>query len=161
MPFDSLGLQLVCYSGDQLLDHIALPFNAQNQLDPLCAINDVCSQNAITSLYLLIDASRPTQTLLEQLFVALQSLYRPLMRLKNRQLWVVWQRSEEMVYRAGAQALCQIAALELARKQVSVNFIHLPQGLSDYQLQSLLQWQQGHYCTAQVLSLSTSVPAAN
>lgn len=160
MSFEFSALQLVSYNGDQMLDQIALPFNAQHQSEQLNAINDMCSQSAITSLYLLINASQPNQALLEQLFVTLQGLYRPLMRLKNRQLWVVWQHSQEAVYRAGAQALCQIAALELARKQVSVNFIHLPQGLSDHQLQTLLQWQQGHYCTAQVLSLPTGIPTA-
>ncbi|MCE0556907.1 hypothetical protein [Motilimonas sp. E26] len=150
-PSSNIPIQLRSYRGASLMAQ--LDINLTEAPLPIEPLNQLCAQDGLTSLHVLVDASQGEPALLEQLFVLLQGLYRPLMRGNNKQVWVVWQRSRESIIRAGAQALCQIAALELARKGVSINFIHQRYALSDQQRQCLLHWQFAHYCTAQAFSL--------
>ncbi|MCE2595229.1 hypothetical protein K6Y31_10425 [Motilimonas cestriensis] len=150
-PSSNIPIQLRSYQGLNLMAQ--LDINLTEAPLPIEPLSQICTQDELTSLHILVDASQVNSALLEQLFVLLQGLYRPLMRGKNKQVWVIWHHSDESIIRAGAQALCQIAALELARKGVSINFIHQHHALSEPQRQCLLHWQFAHYCTAQAFSL--------
>lgn len=128
-------------------------FHADEQQAKLAQLTQLC-QTPKLQLVMIIDARQAGQGLLDLQFALMQHVYRPLMRNKGAQVWVIWQHSNEAIWREGALALCQIMALELAPKQVAVNFLHQSQGVSMQQLTPLLTWSSGHYCTAQALALS-------
>ncbi|MFO6423455.1 hypothetical protein [Motilimonas sp. KMU-193] len=151
----SADCALYLYQGEQLLEHFSLSgtgvLNDEQQTN-LTHLAQRC-QTAGLQLIMLFDASHACQALLDLQFTLLQQVYRPLMRSKGAQVWVVWHNSTEMVWREGALALCQVAAMELAAKQVTVNFLCQHERLSLSQLTPLLTWPSAHYCTAQALVL--------
>lgn len=111
------------------------------------------SQN-LDGIVITVDATDANQATLEQLFLLLQTIYRPIMRQKGCQVWVLWSNSSEAVIREGAQALSKIAAMELAKKKVSINFIALEGPVDNQQKRALLSWQDASYLTAQTLELN-------
>lgn len=125
------------------------------QQTQLASLTQLC-QTPKLQLVMLFDAKQASQALLDLQFLLLQQVYRPLMRSKGAQVWVVWQQSHEPIWREGALALCQIMALELAAKQVAVNFLCQTEAITLNQLTPLLAWAGAHYCTAQALTLPSS-----
>nr|WP_086937885.1 hypothetical protein [Thaumasiovibrio occultus] len=92
-----------------------------------------------------------TPEALEQLFLIMQSLYRPLMRKRGASLWVHWRRDSVRDIAKGVEALCQVMAMELARKQVSVNMVSADLPLDDARYQALEQLGASGYITTQSL----------
>ncbi|MEH0021908.1 MAG: hypothetical protein V6Z89_19795 [Desulfobacter sp.] len=95
------------------------------------------------------------------LFSLLKVLYPNLMRLKGTTLWILEPvfdaegASAESVRIAqkGVMALSQVAAMELARKKVAVNYLGKGNGYSD--IDTLIKWaaeRKKIYMTAQVLN---------
>lgn len=100
-------------------------------------------------LAIAVDGSPASTSRLTEYFVVLQRLYRPLMRKRNSQVWVIWFNSSDAVCQAGAEALTQIAAMELAKKGLSINFVGMRNTIADGALLKLFSWQDSSYMTAQ------------
>ncbi|RJG50433.1 hypothetical protein [Motilimonas pumila] len=124
------------------------------QGEQIAAINQTLIKQKCDTLWLTIKVQTNAQESLDQLFACLRQLYRPLMRQKGCHFWVCWQGQTDPMSEAGAKALTQIAALELAAKQVSINFVSTTERMPDAKRQALLDWPQSRYYTAQSMSLT-------
>lgn len=131
--------------------HYQYPPHLSEQITEL---NQALIKQKFASAWLTIEVAHHAQDSLDQLFACLQQLYRPLMRQKGCQLWVCWQGECDPATTEGAKALTQIAALELAAKQVSINFISSAEPITQTKQQALLTWPQARYLTAQAVPLT-------
>ncbi len=88
---------------------------------------------------------------LDELFLILNQLYRPLMRKRGCQFWVFWQQSNDTIIQKGAQTLCQIAAMELAGKKARINFVSCQKAMDTHAYLELIDLKGCEYLTAQSL----------
>jgi hypothetical protein len=104
--------------------------------------------------------------LLRKLFISVKCMYPSLMRQRNGNVWIMephikmqdnkFLDMESMVIatKAGIKSLAKIAALELARKNIKVNYI-LGE-VSGYKAKKILEWslkRKNIYLTAQELTI--------
>ncbi|MBT6431835.1 MAG: hypothetical protein HOK97_15650 [Deltaproteobacteria bacterium] len=96
--------------------------------------------------------NRNIRGLLNQTFLALKGLYRPLMRARSGSVWIL--NSEighsilapsnplviESTLNAGLEALAKVAGMELARKKVAVNYLGICNTIDPTDLSGLLSW---------------------
>jgi hypothetical protein len=94
-----------------------------------------------------VDAEGQGAVALERLFVLVKGLARPWMQQKGCQVWIVWSAIDD-VQAAGADALVKVAAMELARKKVSLNFLRANSENARW-YEQLLRTRHLDYITAQ------------
>lgn len=102
-------------------------------------------------LVLAVSGDKDASTL-DELFLLMQQLYRPLMRKRGCQFWVYWEAKGCTTLQKGAQALCQISAMELAGKKARINFLVGNQPFSQADYMKLAKLEGIEYLTAQSLS---------
>ncbi len=101
------------------------------------------------------------QNLINRLFLGLKAIYRPVMRQRYGKVWVISRTEDQNIQESiltqvadtGAKSLVQVAAMELARKKISLNFIKLGSENTQAKLNQLLTWENApfSFMTAQEL----------
>ncbi|WP_047046581.1 hypothetical protein [Vibrio mexicanus] len=108
--------------------------------------------SATHSPLVLVASGDKDASTLDDLFLLMQQLYRPLMRKRGCQFWVYWEAKGCTTLQKGAQALCQISAMELAGKKARINFLHGDQSFTQEDYMKLTELAGVEYLTAQSLN---------